>query len=342
MLTFEAPWLFALLPLPALVWWLVPPHREQVEAVRAPFFGRLARLSGQDPSRGAVVLARPRFGWAVLLLAWLGLVAALARPVWRGDPQTISKSARDLLLAVDLSGSMEIEDFVDPSGEERSRLTAVREVLDGFIARRDGDRLGLVVFGAAPFVQVPFTQDTEVTRQLLDELAVGMAGDQTVIGDAIGLAVRIFSSSEASNRVLILLTDGNDTGSLVPPLQAAEIAANEGMTIHVIGVGDPAATGKDRLNEEVLADIAERTGGRYFFAGDESELEGIYAELDRLEPIEFESKTFVPKRPLYPLPLGVAVVAWLVFAVVAWWQVTRRTRASAPGALGGEDARLAG
>ena len=340
MLKFELVWMFLLLPLPVLVWWLVPPHEERVEAVRAPFFETLASLTGNAPSRGAVVLRRPLLGWVVLVIAWLGIVTALARPVWLGEPQTITRSARDLLLAVDLSGSMGIEDFVAPTGDKRSRLNGVQAVLDGFIERRDGDRLGLVVFGAAPFVQVPFTLDTAVTRQLLKESRVGMAGDQTALGDAIGLSVRVFSNSDASNRVLILLTDGNDTGSLVPPLQAAEIAASEGITIYVIGVGDPTEAGEERLNEEVLQAIARRTGGAYFFAGDEVELERIYAELDRLEQIEFESKTFVPERPLFQVPLGVAVLAMILFALIAWWQVALRARAGrAKGELHARHAR---
>lgn len=323
MLAFDLPWMFLALPLPLLVWWLVPPHHERVEALRAPFFERLVALTGASPSRGAVVLSRARLGWAVLVVAWLGVVTALAKPTWVGDSQTVTKSARDLMLAVDLSGSMAIEDFVGPDGVKRARLDGVKSVLDGFIERREGDRLGLIVFGEAPFVQVPFTLDTHVTRQLLDEARVGMAGDQTALGDAMGLSVQVFSGSDASNRVLVLLTDGNDTGSLVAPLQAAEIAGQQGITVYVVGVGDPTAAGEQRLNEEVLQGIAARTGGRYFFAGDEVALDDIYQELDRLEEIEFESKTFVPKRPLFAIPLGVSVLALMLFAIVAWWRTAR-------------------
>ncbi len=340
MLEFELIWMFAALPLPLLVWWLLPAHRERVEAVRAPFFSTLVELTKREPTKGAVVLSRPWFSWLVLVVAWLGVVTAMARPVWLGEPQTVTKSARDLMLAVDLSGSMEIEDFVDPTGSTRSRLDGVKDVLRGFIDAREGDRLGLIVFGAAPFVQVPFTLDTRVTQELLDEAKVGMAGDQTAMGDAIGLSVQVFSNSEASNRVLILLTDGNDTGSLVAPLQAAEMAATQGLTIHVIGVGDPTAAGESGLNEEVLEGIARRTGGRYFFAGDVAELGSIYAELDRLEPIEFESKTFVPKRSLFHIPLGVAVFMLVLFAALAWWRVAQRERlAMAEGELLARPAR---
>lgn len=319
--------MFLALPLPFVVWWLLPPHHERIEALRAPFFDKLVSLTGASPSRGAVVLSRGWLRWLVLVVMWLGAVTALAKPVWLGEPQTITKSARDLMLAVDLSGSMAIEDFVDAEGSNHARLDGVKSVLDGFVERRGGDRLGLIVFGAAPFVQVPFTLDTDVTRQLLDEARVGMAGDQTALGDAIGLSVRVFSNSQASNRVLVLLTDGNDTGSLVAPLQAAEIAGQAGITVYVVGVGDPTAAGEQRLNEEVLEGIAARTGGRYFFAEDEAALEDIYAELDRLEQIEFESKTIVPRRSLFPVPLGVAVMALLVFAVVAWWRAARTVSA---------------
>ncbi|MEM7434788.1 MAG: VWA domain-containing protein [Myxococcota bacterium] len=323
MLAFDLPWMFLALPLPLVVLWILPAHHERIEALRAPFFDKLVSLTGASPSRGAVVLSRGKLSWLVLVVTWLGVVAALAKPVWLGEPQTVTKSARDLMLAVDLSGSMAIEDFVDDEGSSHARLDGVKTVLDGFIKRREGDRLGLIVFGAAPFVQVPFTLDTDVTRQLLDEARVGMAGDQTALGDAIGLSVRVFSSSEASNRVLVLLTDGNDTGSLVAPLQAAQIAGQEGITVHVVGVGDPTAAGEQRLNEEVLEGIARRTGGRYFFAEDEAALEDIYAELDRLEEIEFESKTIVPRRSLFSWPLGVSVLALMLFAIVVWWRAAR-------------------
>lgn len=308
MVELEFPWALLALPLPYVVWRLVPPHTETVEALRVPYFARLTGLLDAEPGRGAVVRRRGMLRGTLLVMIWVATVAALTRPVVRSQPITISKSARDLLLAVDLSGSMDTKDLKGPSGAPSTRLAVVKGVVDEFVQRRRGDRLGLMVFGAAPYMQVPFTLDTTLVTRLLDETETHMAGDSTMLGDAIGLGIRTFERSEASNRVLILLTDGNDTGSEVPPLTAARIAADRRITVHVIGVGDPRLAGEDRLNEQVLAQIAALTGGRYYHADDREKLAQIYASLDQLEKIEFESHTFTPKRPAYYYPLGVAAV----------------------------------
>lgn len=314
MLDLEFPWALLALPLPYLVWRFVPPHAETVEALRVPFFAQLTELTHADPGRGAVIRRRNWIRFGFLIAIWLLTVAALTRPMLLSKPITITRSARDLLLGVDLSGSMDTQDLDGASGSKATRLTVVKEVVDEFVKRRKGDRIGLLVFGAAPYLQVPFTLDTSLVTRLLDETETKMAGDQTSLGDAIGLAIRTFERSEASSRVLILLTDGNDTGSDVPPLTAARIAAEKGITIHVIGVGDPRLAGEERLNEEVLSQIAGLTKGRYFRALDRLELSKIYADLDQLEKIQFESHTFTPKRSVYHYPLGVAT---LLFALLS-------------------------
>lgn len=314
-LELELPWMLALLPVPYLVWRFAPPFEERVEALRVPYFARLTALTGAEPRRGAVVRRRGLVRWVLLVTIWVATVLALTRPVVKGEPVTVTRSARDLLLAVDLSGSMDTRDLADSSGEPATRLAVVKEVVGDFVARREGDRLGLVVFGAAPYVQVPFTLDTGLVTQLLGETDTGMAGDSTALGDAVGLAIRIFDTSEASNRVLVLLTDGNDTGSSVPPLTAARIAGERGITIHVVGVGDPRTAGEERLNEDVLAKIARRTSGRYFRANDRDALARTYAELDRIEPVAFESRSYTPTRSAFHLPLGVAAVLVVAFSL---------------------------
>jgi len=308
MLELAHPWALLALPLPYLVYRFVPAHEERVEALRVPFFAHIAELTGASPRRGAVVQPRGLGRWLVLVLIWLAMIVALAKPTLHGEPVTVTRSARDLLLAVDLSGSMDTRDLTDAAGASASRLAVVKDVVGDFVARRQGDRIGLMVFGAAPYVQVPFTLDTSLVTRLLAETETRMAGDSTMLGDAIGLAIQIFQRSEASDRVLVLLTDGNDTGSEVPPLTAARIAAERHITIHVIGVGDPTLAGEQRLNESVLSEIARATGGSYFHAADRNELSRIYAVLDRLEAIRFESRTYTPTRPVHYYALAFAAL----------------------------------
>ncbi|MFC1760568.1 VWA domain-containing protein [Planctomycetota bacterium] len=304
MLNFDHPILFVLLLLPLLVWRLSKPYRAQRSAIRAPFMEDLVAITGQTPSEGAVVLKRSWIQRILLALVWLLLVVALARPQWVEEPITKTESARDLMIAVDLSGSMEERDFTDPNGEAVDRLTAVKLVLDDFMKRRQGDRLGLIFFGSAAFLQVPFTNDHAICRVLLEQAQVRMAGPQTMMGDAMGLAIKLFEQSTVENRVLIILTDGNDTGSQVHPTKAAEIAARHGVTIYCIAIGDPATLGEQALDEETLQEIARVTNGQYYHANDRKELERIYADLEELVPQEFETLSYRPKRALFHWPLA--------------------------------------
>jgi Ca-activated chloride channel family protein len=304
MLEFDHIWLFALLPIPLLIRWLLPAYREQKEAVQAPFFEQIVVLTGQTPSKGAVVLRRNWFQLLFMPFCWILLIAALARPQWVEDPIVKIESSRDLMIAVDLSGSMETRDFTDAEGNKIERLEAVKLVLDDFIARRKGDRVGLILFGTSAYPQVPFTLDHEIWRTLLHESRTKMAGPQTMIGDAIGLAIKLFKESESENRVLILLTDGNDTGSKVPPVRAAEIAAENGITVHTIGIGDPESAGEDALDTDTMKKIAGKAGGSFFRAMDREELAKIYDEINKLEPVDFETVSFRPKLQLYHWPLG--------------------------------------
>jgi Ca-activated chloride channel family protein len=316
MLTFAHPWLFLLLPLPWLVRSMLPTHHERKAAVRVPFLQRLSRLAGLQAGAGVAVTRRPLSQWLVLSLSWLFIVAALTRPQWLEDPIIKELPMRDLLVAVDLSGSMEAKDFTDADGNNVDRLTAVKQVLDAFFARRDGDRVGLILFGSAAFVQVPFTDDLDVIRELLDEAQIRMLGPKTMLGDAMGLAINLFERSEVDERVLIVLTDGNDTGSLVPPERAAEIARDNEVVTYTVAIGDPASVGEQALDETTLENIASITGGSYFHANDRDELEAIYTKLDEVNPRQVETQSYRPLTDLYHWPLAAAMLLTLFYIML--------------------------
>ncbi|MGI9518559.1 MAG: VWA domain-containing protein [Pirellulaceae bacterium] len=304
MITLAHPWLLLLVPLPFLIARFLPEYREGRSSLRIPRISRLAELTGQLPATGAVTMRRSTVSWIVLMLVWASALLAVARPQLIGDPVTKTIPSRDMLLAVDLSGSMNTEDFTDADGNQVNRLTACKQVLDEFLTRREGDRVGLIFFGSAAFVQSPFTEDLDLCRTLLDEAQVGMAGPQTVIGDAVGLSLTLFERSEQEDRVLIVLTDGNDTGSKVPPQEAARIARDKGVTIHTIAVGDPEAVGEEKIDEEVLRDMASQTGGGFYRADDRNQLEDIYRRLDELDTRELETIADRPQTDLFYWPLA--------------------------------------
>jgi Ca-activated chloride channel family protein len=310
------PWLFLLLPLPWLVRAWLPAYQERKSAVRVPFLRRLAGLTGQTKESTVATARRPVSQWLILGLTWLLVVGAAARPQWLEEPIIKQLPMRDLLVAVDLSGSMEARDFTDSSGNAVDRLTAVKQVLDAFFARRDGDRVGLILFGSAAFVQVPFTDDLEVVRELLDEAQIRMLGPRTMLGDAMGLAINLFERSEVEDRVMIVLTDGNDTGSLVPPGRAAEIARDNGVVVHTVAIGDPTAVGEQALDEETLEDIAKITGGGYFHANDREELEAIYQHLDAINPRQVDTQSYRPLTELFHWPIAAAMLLTLLYVTI--------------------------
>ena len=327
MLEFAWPWLFALLPLPALIWWWLPPYRARQASVQVPFFERLAAATGQTPQQGAVVRRRRAAQMIVAILVWILIVTALARPQWVGDPLSREISARDLILAVDISGSMDQRDFRAADGQMLTRLEGVKRVIRDFIARRQGDRIALILFGTRAYVQVPFTQDFKTAQQLLDQTQVGMAGQQTAIGDTIGLAIKTLEKSTAKQKLLILLTDGNDTASRVPPEHAADIAQQNGVVVYTIGVGDPKATGENRVDLSVLQNVASTTQGKFFRAEDGAQLQAIYADIDHLAPAKLDTLSWRPKLPLFQWPLGAALVLslslWLVLLASSEWRRRR-------------------
>ncbi|RYD65707.1 MAG: VWA domain-containing protein [Verrucomicrobiaceae bacterium] len=321
MITLAYPWLLLLLLVPLVVRWLVPPHREPRPSLHVPFLARLSQLTGQQAGQGASVFEGVLGRKLVMPFVWICLVLAMARPQWIEPPVSRTKPMRDLLVAVDLSGSMETQDFTDAGGKTSARLTAVKQVLDGFLAKREGDRVGLIFFGTAAFVQAPFTEDLSVCRQLLGEAQVKMAGPQTAFGDAIGLGITMFDRSPMKQKVMIVLTDGNDTSSQVPPAKAAEIAKGKGIVIHTVSVGDPTAAGEQALDVPTLQTVAKETGGVYSAASDRKQLEQIYGKLDTLEAHASETVSRRPKRDVHHWPLAIGFVVTLGYqAILLIWR----------------------
>jgi Ca-activated chloride channel family protein len=330
MLTFAHLWIFALLPLPWLLRTILPPRRSSRVAVRVPFGDRLHEAGTEG---GSVARTTRSFSRQILpALAWICVVLSLAKPQWIEAPVTKDLPTRDLLLLVDLSGSMRQEDFTNAVGNKVDRLAAVKEVLGDFLTRRDGDRVGLVVFGDSPFLQAPFSTDLGLSRRLLEETAIGMAGPRTAFGDAIGLGVTQFDASDAPAKTIIALTDGNDTASQVPPTEAARVAKERGIRIHTVAIGDPTTVGEEKLDEAALRSVAEGSGGSYFFAGDRKQLEGIYSELDRIETRQVKVISHRPRRDLFHWPLLAALVLWLLDKAL----VVARQSSSATQAAGGK------
>ena len=328
MLAFANAWLLLVIVAPLLLRWLGRAYHEPEPFLTVPFLSDLSAITGMKPSTSVAASLASVSQRIVLAIVWCLLVVALGRPQWIQEPLTKTIPGRDLLIAVDLSGSMEAEDFTDAAGNRTDRLTAVKEVMDEFLARRDGDRVGLMFFGTAAFMQVPFTEDLDVCRVLLNEAQVRMAGPQTMLGDAVGKAILVFGNSDVKEKVLIVLTDGNDSGSLVPPVKAAEIARDEGIKIHTIGMGDPTTVGEDKLDVDTLRAMAQTTGGEMFMAIDRQELEGVYNQIDAMTMRQVETLTHRPVKDLYFWPLAIAVVLVVLFHILKLWQ-TRRARSSA-------------
>jgi Ca-activated chloride channel family protein len=293
-----------------------------MQALRVPWY---ALVSGSD----AGYLKRSALAAAAALI-WLLLVFAAVRPQWVGEIESIPVTGRDLLLAVDISGSMDTRDMI-LNQQAVNRLAVVKQVAGEFIQRRRGDRVGLVLFGSRAYLQTPLTFDTRTTAILLDEAEIGLAGRETAIGDAIGLSVKRLREDAAAERVLILLTDGANTSGEVQPMHATEFAAREGLTIYTVGVGADEMMVQDffgsrlvnpsaDLDEDTLKAIAERTGGAYFRARDAQALEDIYVQLDKLEPVESDQESVRPVDDLFYWPLSSAFFMALLCSLLMLWR----------------------
>ena len=312
MIHFEWPLLILALPLPLLIRWLLPADMpEQQAALKVPFL--------DDFTTDETSSVTQNHQWPLLLamIAWLLLVFACMRPQWMGEPIEQGVSGRDLMLAIDLSQSMDVEDFIVEKTPV-DRLVATKNIATQFINRRVGDRLGLILFGTQAYLQTPLTFDRKTVTILLNESAIGLAGESTAIGDAIGLAVKRLRKQQADSRVLVLLTDGANTAGEVTPLKAAELAAENNLKIYTIGIGademivrsffgNRKVNPSQDLDEKTLKAIADKTGGRYFRARNTQELDKIYQLLDELEPVEKDKQYFRPKTELYFWPLAAAL-----------------------------------
>ena len=321
MIEFLWPLAALLVPLPLLVYWLMPSAERQEAALQVPFYHLVSNYDTEPQGPGTGALLRR----LLMLLIWCALVLAATRPQWIGEAISLPTSGRDLLLAVDISGSMGTEDMT-LEGARSTRLAVVKDVVGEFVERRRGDRLGLILFGSRAYQQTPLTFDRTTVRTLLNETPLGIAGTKTAIGDAIGLAVKRLQARPSEHRVLILLTDGVNNVGEVAPVQAAKLAAQENVRIYTIGFGaeEMVVSGllsRRRVNPsadldiQTLTEIAELTGGVFQRARSSQELAEIYAALDQLEPIEQEQETYRPVRALFWIPLAFSLVASLVFVL---------------------------
>lgn len=321
MFSFTWPWMFVLAPLPLVIRWLSPERESLSSAIRVPFYARIQQLQQEFSTTRYGVKTRA----TLLFLIWLLLLAASARPVWTGEPVPLPREGRDLLLAVDISQSMSEPDM-PANGGYASRINAVKIVVSDFVERRDGDRIGLILFGEQGYLQTPLTFDRSTVQAQLTEAQLGFAGNATAIGDAIGLAIKRLRERDANSRVLILLTDGANTAG-TDPREAATIAAEAGIRIHTVGIGAESRPvsgifGISRninpsldLDEDTLEFIASTTGGQYFRARDPAELAQIYRVLDQLEPVP-EDVSYRPQQALFYWPLGLSLAFSIALLLV--------------------------
>jgi len=314
---FGYPWAFILIALPIIVYLLLPALKKRKSSLMTTLFHQWIAASGSKPKKAAWVSRRNAFNWVLVLLSYLLIVASLASPRLVGKPELQVKTARSFLVVTDISFSMAIKDWVR-DGERLSRWEAVKGLLKQFIDTRESDKVGLIFFGTNPYLQAPLTTDLDVIRWMLDETEVGMAGQTTAIGAAIGMGTEVLKADTLKSKVLLLLTDGVDAGQSISPMDAANLAKTDSVTIYTLGIGDPNAPNAD-LDEETLKEIAAATGGQYLRAIDQEALKEAYDALNELEPIEYEEESYQPKTLLFYYPLFGALLLILLqqFAMAA-------------------------
>ena len=321
MMEFAWPYIFLLIPLPWFIYRFFPASQwNENAALKVPLLDDFKDFHNSSSA------SFPKKSFFIAFLIWLALLTAAARPQWLGDAKEIPQSGRDLMLAVDLSASMQIQDF-EIKGQYTDRLTALKFIAGDFIERRKGDRIGLILFGSQAYLQTPLTFDSKTVKQLLNESEIGLAGNDTAIGDAIGLAVKHLQDRPQASRVLILLTDGNNNAGKLTPEKAAEIASHTKLKIHTIAIGskEPVmqtafglrAVPASKIDEKALQMVAEKTGGRYFRAYNSQELVQIYSEIDRIETTEQAPQQYRLIDEMYFWPLAVGLLGIMLLLVVA-------------------------
>ncbi|MDR9830061.1 VWA domain-containing protein [Vibrio sp. FNV 38] len=317
MTQFEFIWLWVLIFLP--IPWLVRKFVPAVKAQGAVYIPNIpSNIQNSQPKH--------KVAQTLCWLIWGCLIVALARPVHYGDPIILPTEHRDMMLVVDLSYSMNQEDMRDRSGNYIDRLTAVKNVLTDFTQQRQGDRLGLVVYADHAYLQSPLTLDTHSIIEQINQMVLKLIGTQTAIGDGIGIATKMFIESDAPQRIMVLLSDGSNNSGVLDPMEAAQIAKQNDATIYTIGVGAGEMVVKDffvsrkvntahDLDEELLQNIADLTGGQYFRARDNQDLEDIYQAINQLEPISLATEAWRPQTEWFTLPLCVAFILSLVLVI---------------------------
>ncbi len=332
MFEFHWPWAAVLLPLPLLLRYAWPRRPDQADEEHLEGQRQTLLHPRLDALQAAYPMRRPRLaigGWvhrSLLALLWIGLVAALMRPQWLTPFTEISSPGYDLMLAVDASHSMDALDFT-VQGRQVTRMQVVKGVMGRFIEQREGDRIGLIIFGSQSFVLSPLTLDRHAVQQLLDGVVASIAGQGTALGDAIALGVKKLRERPPQSRVLILIADGDNSAGGFAPIEAARLARVAGVRIYVIGVGstqeqipiteDGVIKYRDDLtmNEATLEEIATLTGGAYFRATDTRALEEISTRVGQLEKTEAQARTAFIAAPLFRWPLGLAMAALLALGL---------------------------
>jgi len=308
------PWIFILILLPVFIYWLAPAFRIKSASLQVPNLEKTASLTGLKPKDSALVTKKNKLVSFLLFIIWVLILMTLSSPRLVGEPELKIKTSRNFLIVADISFSMANSDWVI-EGKRATRWEAVKSVMHEFIEKRTGDRMGLIFFGSSAYVQVPFTSDLKTVELLLEEADVGMAGQMTNIGKAVVKGIEMFDQDTIKTKVMLVLTDGVDSGTEILPLDAADLAKKDSILIYTLGIGDPENSGSD-LDEQTLKEISEMTDARYFRAIDTEQLSEIYTELDKLEPIEYEEETFIPATLLYYYPLTLAIVLTLILSLM--------------------------
>ncbi len=333
MMTIAYPWIFVLLLLPIILRFVLPRvnNSDAKQGLKIPFYTSLQKTMTEGEAKRTQHLSWFKY---LLLIIWCLLVISGAGVQWLGAPLTLPQTGRDLMLAVDLSGSMRTPDMM-VNGKAESRIDLVKTVANEFIQKREGDRLGLILFGSKPYLQTPLTFDRETVGQMLNDATVGIAGIQTAIGDAIGLAIKQLMHYPKQSRALILLTDGGNNAGVIDPDTAAKLAKDEHIKIYTIGLGAKQMTMQTMFGPQIvnpssdldidgLKKIAQMTGGEFFRAEDGKELEAIYNNINQLEPVKSDKITIRPITPFYPWTLGAAMILNFILSLL-WIKRSQRS-----------------